>query len=115
MSKFFKIIDLIVGTINQTIAVYGMVLGVLLAFVNVVLRYVFDMSLPWAAELTNYLFIWSALFLGLFFSICLVIFSKINSTYMYKFYKLSLIFTTIFVFLITFFVLKYYVVNGVFL
>ncbi len=39
-----------------------MVLGVLLAFVNVVLRYVFDMSLPWAAELTNYLFIWSALF-----------------------------------------------------
>lgn len=62
MSKFFKIIDLIVGTINQTIAVYGMVLGVLLAFVNVVLRYVFDMSLPWAAELTNYLFIWSALF-----------------------------------------------------
>jgi C4-dicarboxylate transporter DctQ subunit len=22
----------------------------------------FDMSLPWAAELTNYLFIWSALF-----------------------------------------------------
>ena len=51
MSKFFKIIDLIVGTINQTIAVYGMVLGVLLAFVNVVLRYVFAMSLPWAAEL----------------------------------------------------------------
>ena len=62
MSKIFKIIDLIVGTINQTIAVYGMVLGVLLAFVNVVLRYFFDMSLPWAAELTNYFFIWAALF-----------------------------------------------------
>lgn len=62
MTKVFKIIDLIVGTINQTIAVYGMVLGVLLAFINVVLRYIFDMSLPWAAELTNYLFIWSALF-----------------------------------------------------
>src|SRR5574344_592254 len=62
MSKFFKIIDLIVGTINQTIAVYLMLFGFLLAFVHVVLRYVFDMSLPWAAELTNYLFIWSALF-----------------------------------------------------
>ncbi|QDM00606.1 TRAP transporter small permease [Aliarcobacter butzleri] len=62
MKKLFSILDIIVGTINQTIAVYGMILGVLLAFVNVVLRYIFDMSLPWAGELTNYLFIWSALF-----------------------------------------------------
>ena len=62
MKKLFSILDIIVGTINQTIAVYGMILGVLLAFINVVLRYIFDMSLPWAAELTNYLFIWSALF-----------------------------------------------------
>lgn len=30
--------------------------------INVILRYAFDMSLTWAAELTNYLFIWSALF-----------------------------------------------------
>ncbi|WP_026803202.1 TRAP transporter small permease [Aliarcobacter lanthieri] len=62
MDKFFKIMDVIVGTINQTIAVYGMVLGVLLAFVNVILRYAFGTSLPWAGELTQYLFIWSALF-----------------------------------------------------
>lgn len=62
MKKLFNILDIIVGTINQTVAVYGMVLGVLLAFINVVLRYIFDMSLPWAGELTNYLFIWSALF-----------------------------------------------------
>src|SRR5574344_1796709 len=60
-------------------------------------------------------FIWSALFLGLFFSICSVVFYRNNSLDIYKFYKLSLIFTTIFVFLVTFFVLKYYVVNGVFL
>ncbi|WP_066166341.1 hypothetical protein [Aliarcobacter cryaerophilus] len=60
-------------------------------------------------------FIWSALFLGLFFSICSVVFYRNNSLDIYKFYKLSLIFTTIFVFLITFFVLKYYVVNRVFL
>ncbi|MBY0541511.1 MAG: TRAP transporter small permease [Campylobacterales bacterium] len=62
MKRFFEIIDLIVGTINQTMAVFGLSVGVLLAFMNVILRYVFDMSLTWAAELTNYLFIWSALF-----------------------------------------------------
>ncbi|MDZ7819150.1 MAG: TRAP transporter small permease [Aliarcobacter sp.] len=62
MKKFFDIIDLIVGTINQTMAVFGLSLGVLLAFINVILRYAFDMSLTWAAELTNYLFIWAALF-----------------------------------------------------
>ena len=59
MKKIFEIIDLIVGTINQTMAVVGLSLGVLLAFINVILRYAFDMSLTWAAELTNYLFIWS--------------------------------------------------------
>jgi C4-dicarboxylate transporter, DctQ subunit len=62
MKKFFEIIDVIVGTINQTMAVLGLSLGVLLAFINVVLRYGFDMSLTWAGELTNYFFIWSALF-----------------------------------------------------
>lgn len=62
MKKFFEIIDLVVATINQTMAVLGLSLGVLLAFINVILRYVFDTSLTWAAELTNYLFIWSALF-----------------------------------------------------
>ena len=36
--------------------------GVLLAFINVVLRYLFDASLTWAGELTNYLFMWGALF-----------------------------------------------------
>lgn len=39
-----------------------MSLGVIIAFINVVLRYAFDMSLPWAGELTNICFIWSALF-----------------------------------------------------
>ena len=62
MKKFFEIMDLIVGTINQTMAVVGLALRVILAFVNVVLRYGFDMSLTWAGELTNYFFIWSALF-----------------------------------------------------
>ena len=62
MKKIFEIIDIIVGTINQTMAVLGLSLGVLLAFINVILRYGFDMSLTWAGELTNYFFIWSALF-----------------------------------------------------
>lgn len=62
MKKFFQIIDVIVSSINQSMAVLGLSLGVLLAFINVILRYGFDMSLTWAAELTNYFFIWSALF-----------------------------------------------------
>jgi len=62
LKKLFNIIDVIVASINQTMAVAGLTLGVLLAFINVVLRYAFDMSLTWAGELTNYFFIWSALF-----------------------------------------------------
>ena len=109
MSKFFKIIDLIVGTINQTIAVYGMVLGVLLAFVNVVLRYVFDMSLPWAAELTNYLFIWSALFgaaygfkQGAHISITLVI-EKFSPSVMKMFLLFANLLSIIYLLLISYF------------
>ncbi|MDR0666128.1 MAG: TRAP transporter small permease [Campylobacteraceae bacterium] len=60
--KAFDFVDNIVVTMNKTIAVGGMALGVLLAFINVVLRYVFDGGLSWAGEMTNYLFIWSALF-----------------------------------------------------
>lgn len=62
MKKFFKIIDIGVGTLNQSIAVLGISLGVILAFMNVALRYLFDASFTWAYELTNYLFMWGALF-----------------------------------------------------
>jgi len=62
MKKYFQILDLGVMAINKNIAVFGITLGVLLAFSNVVLRYCFDMSITWAGELTNYLFMWSALF-----------------------------------------------------
>src|SRR5574344_2508654 len=109
MSKIFKIIDLIVGTINQTIAVYGMVLGVLLAFVNVVLRYFFDMSLPWAAELTNYFFIWAALFgaaygfkQGAHISITLLI-EKFPPAIMKGFLIFANLFSIIYLFLISYF------------
>lgn len=62
MKKVFYLLDIFVASVNKNIAVAGMALGVLLAFVNVVLRYVFGTGLTWAGELTNYLFIWSALF-----------------------------------------------------
>ena len=58
----FKLLDKIIGFINQSIAAIGISAGVALAFTNVVARYVFDSSLTWAAELTVYLFLWSTFF-----------------------------------------------------
>ncbi len=62
MGRFFSILDVGVATINRNLAVAGMLVGVTIAFVNVVLRYAFNESLTWAGELTNYAFIWGALF-----------------------------------------------------
>ncbi|WP_458700959.1 TRAP transporter small permease [Sulfurospirillum sp. 1307] len=62
MGKFFKILDIGVAAINKNMSVIGITLGVLLAFVNVVLRYVFNSSFTWVGELTIYLFMWGALF-----------------------------------------------------
>ena len=58
----FNIFDKIISFINQSIAAFGISAGVALAFGNVVVRYVFDGSLTWAAELTTYLFLWSTFF-----------------------------------------------------
>lgn len=62
MRKFFSILDYGIAALNKNIAVTGIALGVILAFINVVLRYGFNESLTWAGELTNYLFMSSALF-----------------------------------------------------
>lgn len=64
MSKIFEILDLGIAAMNKNIAVIGLVAGVLLAFVNVILRYAFNSGISWAGEMTNYLFVWSALFGG---------------------------------------------------
>ena len=56
MRKFFSILDYGIAALNKNVAVAGIALGVLLAFVNVVLRYGFNASLTWAGELTNYFF-----------------------------------------------------------
>jgi len=58
----FKLLDKAIGFINQSIATFGITAGVALAFGNVVARFVFDASLTWAAELTVFLFLWSAFF-----------------------------------------------------
>ncbi len=62
MRQIFRPIGKVIGFINQSIAAIGISAGVALAFYNVVARYVFNSSLTWAAELTVYLFLWSAFF-----------------------------------------------------
>lgn len=60
-------------------------------------------------------FIWGTLFLGTFFGISSFILKTfINKDLAYT-YKYSLIFNTLFVFLCSFYVIRYYLVNGVFL
>lgn len=62
MGRFFSILDIGVATINRNLAVLGMTVGVVLAFVNVLARYILNDSITWAGELTNYAFMWGALF-----------------------------------------------------
>jgi len=58
----FGFIDKIIGSLNKSIATFGIAAGVVLAFVNVVARYGFNGSIVWASDLTNYFFIWSTFF-----------------------------------------------------
>lgn len=58
----FEKIDNFLDLVSTTVMTVTMSVATLVAFVNVVMRYVFNASLTWAGELTSYLFIWSALF-----------------------------------------------------
>jgi len=60
--NIFTPIGKTIGFVNQSIAAIGIAAGIFLAFVNVVVRYVFDSSLTWASELTIFLFLWSVFF-----------------------------------------------------
>ena len=60
--KFFETIDRYLEVFSTFVMIITMTVATLAAFVNVVLRYIFNASLTWAGELTSYLFIWSALF-----------------------------------------------------
>lgn len=60
-------------------------------------------------------FIWTTLFLGTFFAICSFIVPKFIKKDLDYSFKYSNIFNSIFVFLCTFYLIKYYLINGVFL
>jgi len=62
MKSIFKLLGNLIGYINVSIATFGIIAGVTLAFANVVARYGFNYSFTWAAELTVYFFIWSMFF-----------------------------------------------------
>ena len=62
MTVIFDKIDSWLEIFSTTVMMITMSVATLVAFINVVLRYAFNMSLTWAGELTSYLFIWSALF-----------------------------------------------------
>jgi len=62
MVNFFNLLGGAIGFINKSIAMFGITAGVALAFANVVARYAFNYSMPWAAELTVYLFLWGMFF-----------------------------------------------------
>jgi len=59
---FFDRLDRYLEIFSTTVMMLTMIIATSVAFINVVLRYAFNMSLTWAGELTSYLFIWSALF-----------------------------------------------------
>lgn len=60
-------------------------------------------------------FIWSTLFLGIFFGLCNFILKYLIKKEFSNIYNYSIIFNTIFTFICTFYVIKYYFINGVFL
>ena len=62
MIKLQYIVDKTIHLISVSIAIFGIVAGVFLAFANVVARYGFDYSFTWASELTIYFFLWSMFF-----------------------------------------------------
>jgi len=57
-----KLIDKIIQGILIFLTSFTIFAGVLLAFINVAVRFLLDKSIEWAFELTSYLFIYSALF-----------------------------------------------------
>ena len=58
----FRILEKAILYITIFLTSFLIAAGVVLAFVNVVARFVFHEGIDWAFELTSYLFIWSAMF-----------------------------------------------------
>ncbi len=57
IESFLKLIDFF----TKLIMGVGIIGGVIVSFINIVARF-FNIALPWASELTIYLFLWSAFF-----------------------------------------------------
>ncbi len=55
-------IDQALGKVDKALMVILTASATILAFINVVARYLFNVSFVWASELTTYLFIWMTLF-----------------------------------------------------
>jgi C4-dicarboxylate transporter DctQ subunit len=62
METMFAKVDKCISLLSTTLMMVCMSVATIVAFVNVVMRYLFASSLTWAGPLTEYLFIWSALF-----------------------------------------------------
>lgn len=67
VQKLFAMLDIAIAGINKNIAVFGLVAGVVIVAINVCLRFLSGFfpsihSLTWGEEVSNYCFIWSALF-----------------------------------------------------
>lgn len=67
VNRFFTALDFIIASMNKSVAVLGIVIGVLITAINVILRTLGSLypdihSLTWAEEAARYCFIWSALF-----------------------------------------------------
>ncbi len=60
--SIIETIDRNLDKVDRVIMVILFSLATILAFVNVVMRYVFGFSIVWAGELTTYLFIWATMF-----------------------------------------------------
>ncbi len=62
MMQTINKIDQYISTVDKILMVILASSATLLAFINVVARYVFNISFVWASELTTYLFIWMTFF-----------------------------------------------------
>ncbi len=61
-----RLIRKFVENLLAFLASFTIAAGVLLAFINVAVRFIFNQSIEWAFELTSYLFIYSAFFAAAF-------------------------------------------------
>ncbi len=65
--NFFQALDRVIATMNKSVAVFGLAVGIVITAINVCVRYIAGFypeigSLTWAEEVARYCFLWSAFF-----------------------------------------------------